>query len=116
MALDKDWPISAGYLQKARKLRDQLLRTTSSDVLLYGDLMHNNILQNADDWLVIDPKGVVAKPAYEVATFIKNPMPELLNHADEPNIILNRITRFASILDILAKRIFDWYFVRAVLA
>lgn len=104
------------YLQKARKLRDQLLKTSASDVLLHGDLHHDNILQNGNDWMVIDPKGVIGEPAYEVAAFIRNPIPELLNHADAPNIIHNRITFFAKIMELPSQRIIDWYFVQAVLA
>ena len=68
------------------------------------------------DWLVIDPKGVIGEPAYEVAAFIRNPIPELLTHADAPNIIHNRITRFANLLGIPAKRILDWCFVESVLS
>ncbi|ETZ04729.1 aminoglycoside phosphotransferase family protein [Holospora undulata] len=79
-ALDKDCPIPVGYLQKARKLRNELLQSLIPDILLHGDLHHNNILQNADGWFVIDPKGVIGKPAYEVVAFIRNPMLELLNH------------------------------------
>jgi len=116
MALDKDWNIPDGYLKKARKLRGQLLKTTGPDVLLHGDLHHDNILQNGNDWLVIDPKGVIGKQAYEVAAFIRNPMPELPHHADAITIIHNRITRFSELLGIPAKRILDWCFVQAVLA
>jgi streptomycin 6-kinase len=76
--LDKDWNMPHKYLQKARKLCDQLLKTAEPDVLLHGDLHHDNILQNGDDWLVIDPKGVIGEPAYEVAAFIRNPIPELM--------------------------------------
>jgi streptomycin 6-kinase len=112
----KDWPIPDAYLQKARQLRDQLLKTAALDVLLHGDLHHDNILQNGDEWVVIDPKGVIGEPAYEVAAFICNPMPELLNHADVTTIIHNRITRFSELLGIPAKRILDWCFVQAVLA
>jgi len=115
-ALDKDWPIPDGYLQKARKLRDELLQTSKPDVLLHGDLHHDNILQNGDDWLVIDPKGVIGEPAYEVAAFILNPIPELLNHADAPNIIHNRVTRFAELLELPSQQIINWCFVQAVLA
>ncbi len=104
------------YLQKARKLREQLLQTSELDVLLHGDLHHDNILQNGDDWLVIDPKGVIGQPAYEVAAFIRNPMPELLNHADAPNIIHKRINRLATILELPSQRILDWCFVQAVLS
>ena len=115
-ALDKDWNIPNHYLQKARQLRDQLLKTAEPDVFLHGDLHHDNILQNGNDWVVIDPKGVIGEPAYEVAAFIRNPMPELLNHADVPNIIHNRITRFAELLELPSQRILDWCFVQAVLS
>jgi streptomycin 6-kinase len=115
-ALDKDWPIHDGYLQKAKKLRDQLLQTSEADVLLHGDLHHDNILQNSDEWLVSDPKGVIGESAYEVAAFIRNPMPELMHHADAPNIIHNRITRFSELLELPSQRILDWCFVQAVLA
>ena len=115
-ALDKDWNIPNHYLQKARKLRDELLQTSKPDVLLHGDLHHDNTLQNGDDWLVIDPKGVMGEPAYEVAAFIRNPMPELLNHADASTIIHNRITCFAELLELPSERIIDWCFVQAVLA
>ncbi|PPE03400.1 aminoglycoside phosphotransferase family protein [Holospora curviuscula] len=115
-ALDKDCLIPDGYLQKARKLRGELLQTSKPDVFLHGDLHHDNILQNGDDWMVIDPKGVIGEPAYEVAAFIRNPIPELLHHADATTIIHNRITQFSELLGIPAKRILDWCFVQAVLA
>jgi streptomycin 6-kinase len=115
-ALDKDWPIPDEHLQKARKLQDQLLQTSEADVLLHGDLHHDNILQNGDDWLVIDPKGVIGEATYEVAAFIRNPIPELLTHADAPHIIHNRVTRFAEALELPSQRILDWCFVQAVLA
>jgi streptomycin 6-kinase len=114
-ALDKDWHIPDEHLQKARKLRDQLLKTAEADVLLHGDLHHDNILQNGENWLVIDPKGVIGESAYEVAAFIRNPMPELLTHADAPTIIHNRITRFAELLELPSQRILNWCFVQAVL-
>ena len=109
-ALDKDWSIPDGYLQKARKLREQLLQTSEADVLLHGDLHHDNILQNGDDWVVIDPKGVIGESAYEVAAFIRNPMPELLAQDSAPNIILNRITRLAGLLELPSQLILDWCF------
>ncbi len=116
LALDQDWGIPEPLLQKAREIRDQLLKTAEPNVFLHGDLHHDNILQNDEDWLVIDPKGVIGEPAYEVAAFIRNPIPELLNHADTPNIIHNRITRFSELLDLSSQRILDWCFVQAVLS
>ncbi len=115
-ALDNDWNIPHGYLQKSRNLCGQLLKTAGPDVLLHGDLHHDNILQNGNDWLVIDPKGVIGEPAYEVAAFIRNPIPELLNYDNAPNTIHKRVTGFAELLELPSQRILDWCFVQAVLA
>ena len=114
--LDKDWNIPVGYLQKARWLRDQLLTSSDADVLLHGDLHHDNILQDSDNWTVIDPKGVVGEPAYEVAAFIRNPVPELLEQGNAVDIIQSRIAAFSEALQIPISRITDWCFVQAVLS
>ena len=116
MILNQDWPIPENYLQTARALRDRLLQTATQDVLLHGDLHHDNILQNGDDWLVIDPKGVIGEAAYEVAAFIRNPIPELLAVDTAANIIYHRIGLFATILGVEQQRILDWCFVQAVLS
>ena len=113
--IDKHLDIPIFYLQKARRLRDRLFVTSSSDVLLHGDLHHDNILQHGNDWMVIDPKGAIGEPAYEVAAFIRNPLPELLNHDNSQKIIRNRIKGFAEILELSPQRIFDWCFVQSVL-
>jgi streptomycin 6-kinase len=116
MVLNDDLNIPDNYLQKARKLRDQLLQTAKPDVLLHGDLHQDNILQNSSAWLVIDPKGVIGEPAYEIAAFIRNPIPELLNHAEAPNVIRSRIIHSAKMMALPSQRIVDWCFVQAVLA
>ena len=90
--------------------------TSSKPVLLHGDLHHDNILQNGDGWVVIDPKGVIGEPAYEVAAFIRNPIPGLLALNNASSIISHRIARFAEILELPERRILDWCFVQAVLS
>jgi streptomycin 6-kinase len=114
--LDKAWNIPSQHLQKARLLCDHLLTTSAAPVLLHGDLHHDNILRSGNDWVVIDPKGVIGEPAYEVAAFIRNPFPELLSHNDSMQIIRSRINLFAETLNLDDQRILDWCFVQAVLA
>jgi len=126
-ALNNGLKIPTAYLQKARRLRDNLLETSSKDVLLHGDLHHDNILQNGDDesqrgsksedeWMVIDPKGVIGESAYEVAAFIRNPIPGLLAHNNAQSIVNHRITCFSKALKLSKPRIINWCFVQAVLA
>lgn len=116
IALDKNISIPAVYLHKARKLRDELVTTSTASVLLHGDLHHDNILQNGNEWVAIDPKGVIGDSDYEIAAFIRNPMPELLTHDNPLSIIDNRITRCAEILKSSKERIIDWCYVQSVLA
>lgn len=116
-ALDKDWEIPLHFLQKARVLRDNLMLTSAREVLLHGDLHHDNILQNDSIWMVIDPKGVIGEPAFEVAAFIRNPIPELLTLDTAAwHIIQNRIIHFAKLLSLSEQKILDWCYVQAVLA
>lgn len=114
--LDSDLKIPAQTLQKARELRYQLLKTVEPDVLLHGDLHHDNILQNGNDWMVIDPAGVIGEPAYEVAAFIRNPIPELLCIHNASRIIQNRMATFSDLLNIPKTKIADWCFVESVLS
>ncbi len=115
-ALDESLKIPDHYSHKARQLRDDLLVTASESVLLHGDLHHDNLLQNGDGWVVIDPKGVIGEPAYEVAAFIRNPIPGLLALNNASSIISHRVTRFAKFLELPERRILDWCFVQAVLS
>lgn len=102
---------------KAKILKDRLLETATTPVLLHGDLHHDNILQNINEWLVIDPKGVIGESAYEVASFIRNPLNLFQLQGDQLyNLIQNRIADFANILDLDARRIQDWCFVQAALS
>ncbi len=114
--LDQQWDIPQNYLNKARDLRDQLLATSAAPVLLHGDLHHDNIVQHGTSWIVIDPKGLIGEPAYEVAAFIRNPLPELLALDQAVQIIHDRITQCAHLLEVPRQRIVDWCFVQSVLA
>ena len=112
----RNWGMLVTYLKKAKLLRDNLLETQDKPILLHGDLHHDNILQHGTTWVVIDPKGVIGEMAYEVAAFLRNPIPELIVAEDIDSIISNRIASFAKILGLAPQRIIDWSFVQAVLA
>lgn len=113
--LDSDLKIPAQTLQKARELRDQLLKTAAPDVLLHGDLHHDNILQNGNDWVVIDPKGVIGEPIFELAAYLSNPVPELLQEGNAKQIIAERIKLFSQNLGMSEQRINDWLYLKSVL-
>ena len=113
--LDNEQKIPDKIIYKAKILRHNLLATSQHSVLLHGDFHHDNILQNKKNWKIIDPKGVIGEVAFEIPTFIFNPIPELLSLNNAHKIIENRVQKFSVSLNIEKDRILNWCFVRAVL-
>jgi len=113
---DQTDPIFTQALIKAQALKKHLLDTSPQDVFLHGDLHHGNILSHGDGYAMIDPKGVIGDPAFEVAAFIRNPIPDLLEAPDAAAIITARIHGFASRLDMAPQRIMQWCYSQAVLS
>lgn len=113
--LDEEVDIPAKTVSKARQLRDQLLSSTTNDVLLHGDLHHDNILQQGDRWVAIDPKGFVGDPVFELAAFLSNPMPDVLAVLNVMDLVERRIQQCAKQLNMPAQRIRDWHYVKSVL-
>lgn len=103
-------------MMRARSLASDLIKSQGAPVLLHGDLHHDNILKNKDDWMAIDPKGVIGEPAYEVGAFIRNPLPELFENKHIKEIISKRFDCFSALLGVDRQRLINWSFVQAVLA
>ena len=113
--LDNDLTIPRDILSKARELRDDLLASTDTEVLLHGDLHHENLLKHDDDWLVIDPKGFIGDPVFEACAFIHNPIPKLLEQTKPIDLINQRVNACAEQLDFSTQRIQDWLYVKSIL-
>ncbi|AVP87480.1 streptomycin-6-phosphotransferase [Candidatus Phycorickettsia trachydisci] len=108
--------ILKNHIDRAKSITRDLLNSSEQNVLLHGDLHHDNLLQNEQgEWIAIDPKGVVGEVAYEVGAFIRNPMPELLKY-NASDIINRRIKLFSEHLGIDEERIRKWSYVQSVLA
>jgi len=114
--LDKEWQLPALHLTQARKLRDYLMVSTTQNVLLHGDLHHSNILADGDDWLAIDPKGVIGDQNYEVNCFIRNPLLELSAYKAAKDIILTRLHEFSQLLNFNMQRMLCWCYVQSVVS
>lgn len=131
-------------LPQVAKLADQLVASQGKQYLLHGDLHHENILKRkidnisgedkgrkpdeaesdvsvvvyrteSEDWVMIDPQGVVGELEYEVGAFIRNPLFELLDQQNLEQLMLHRFERLSQLLNLDKQRIIDWSFVQAVL-
>lgn len=69
------WPNTARDLYaRAMGIALQLFDKPVGPVPLHGDLNYDNIFAAERGWLVIDPKGLVGDPVYEVAPLFLNPV------------------------------------------
>jgi len=108
-------PCPAHLLEKALSLKNALLASMTTQVFLHGDLHHDNILKNGDEWLAIDPKGIVGEPEFEIAAFDFMYVRELAGNLNAKDIIESRVNLLAQKSGLDAKRIKDWVFVRLIL-
>lgn len=65
------------YMQKAKDICLSVSALYSQKMLLHGDFHHDNILLGCDrEYIIIDPKGVIGDPVFDVARFILNEFDE----------------------------------------
>ena len=110
-------PFPRRLVEEAETLYAELLASASEPVLTHGDLHHGNVLAGpGGTWLAIDPKGLVAEPAYEVGALLRNPMPRLLRRPDPVRVTERRIAQLSDELGIERARVRGWGLAQAVLS
>jgi len=67
-------PDLVSAMNACAQLARNLLDSAPTGVPLHGDLHHDNVLNADRGWCVIDAKGVVGDPAYELANAFRNPL------------------------------------------
>jgi streptomycin 6-kinase len=97
--------------REARNIAKELLASTTSEVLLHGDLHQGNILRQDEAWVVIDPKGILGDPAFEITGFMRNSTGEI-----SPGKMRKRLKIFAEILGDPIERLWAFAFVQTVVS
>lgn len=106
-------PLPAGWVEKGEEYLEYLISTTTETLLLHGDLHHENILLQAEDqWVVIDPKGVIGDIHFDTIQY-------LLNYEDRggdcEQVLQRRVALMADRLGLDPQRIAMWGVARGVL-
>ena len=109
-------PFPEKLVERAESLIPELFANSSPPVLLHGDFHHFNILSSERGWLVIDPKGVVGPPEYEVGPLLLNPWDDFLQIPDAVRITERRIAILSERLGFPRERLRDWGLCHAVLS
>lgn len=110
-------PFPSEVIGQAEHQFSKLNASSTGDVILHGDLHHENILSSASHgWLAIDPKGICGDPGYEVGSFMLNQLPAEASDAETMNILDQRLSIFSAELEIRRERLAGWAFCHAVLS
>jgi streptomycin 6-kinase len=94
----------------------ELTADHSQDVLLHGDLHHDNIICQGSSWKAIDPHGYLGDPAAEVGVMIRNPMDSFPDYQSCAQIIDTRLQILKEELPFDPQRIKAWLFTLTLLS
>lgn len=112
-------PIDSATVLSASHMYSQLHNSTTTRVVLHGDLHHHNILRsgsNDNDWLAIDPKGVTGDPAFEAGAFLRNPGTAFGPTVDGAARTHRRIDILTACSGLDRERVVDWAWAGTVLS
>jgi streptomycin 6-kinase len=113
--------VPAAMVERAARLFDELCESAPEDMVLHGDLHHDNVLRaeggarlaTGGGWLAIDPHGFVGDAGYDAGAMLYNPKPENLGLALQ-HLVPRRIEQLAEHDDL--DRVVAWGYVMAVLS
>jgi streptomycin 6-kinase len=109
-------PVPRAHIDRAEALFRELSESMTRRVLLHGDLHHDNVLDADGRWIIIDPKGMIGEPEFEVAAFVRNPPTELAEQPRLRELLHGRVAQLAAALRLDPARAGAWSYCQAVLA
>jgi streptomycin 6-kinase len=101
-----------GVFARAWPVANALLAQRTDIVPLHGDLHHENVLNSARGWLVIDPKGLIGERAFEFANLFRNPD---ATTALAPGRLRRQLAIVCREARLDPRRLLEWIFTYAAL-
>jgi streptomycin 6-kinase len=109
-------PDRPAFRRPADLLRE-LLQDARDPRLLHGDLHYANILSSdRAGYLLIDPKGAVGEPAFDVGYLVSRPVPAARDHLPLSRAISRRLAFLPDALRLDPRRVAAWAYVAAALS
>lgn len=110
-------PLDERIFTTAEATVRELLADNQPPMLLHGDFHHHNILRaERAPWLIIDPKGLVGDPGYELGPFLYNPLDLAARYPDLRPVLWRRIDQLSELLGFTRERVQGWGIAQAVLS
>ncbi|MBS0185856.1 MAG: phosphotransferase [Proteobacteria bacterium] len=115
--IDQEWEFPFCQLQRARDLKDELLKNSKQHVLLHGDLHYGNILSDKEKWLVIDPKGVIGDSLYDMTgCLLREPFKLFMSQENILNFLRQRMEFVVIYTKRSLKEIWAWTYVQTIMS
>ena len=103
-----------GIFIQAAAVARELLTSPQEEVVLHGDIHHDNILDFSErSWLAIDPKGLLGERYYDYANIFCNPDMEV---ATIPGRLEHQATLVAKLAGLDRVRLLKWILAYAGLS
>jgi len=102
-------------IYKARILSNEMLDQPYDEFFLHGDLHMDNIISDQNEWITIDPKGIVGPKEFEIACFDFITKDELSSSDNIPELFDSRAKKLSHLLKIDHSILKNWVFIRLVL-
>jgi streptomycin 6-kinase len=101
----------------ARRVFQELLADRAPEVVVHGDLHHENVLEDeTKGWAVIDPKGFVGDAGYDTGAMLYNPFAYTSRVPDIGPLVQRRLDIVGNIVGMDRELLTAWGYVKAVLS
>ena len=105
------------YAARALEYYAELAADSKNIFLLHGDLHHDNILSSKrEQFLVIDPKGIIGHVGYDIGVFLNNHHDWLESNTQLEGKLDQAMAEFASAFNLDGSVIRKWAFCQMVLS
>ena len=103
------------YLESAEQMLTDICKKYTRNLLLHGDLHHENILKNGNGgYTVIDPKGVIGDPVFDLSRFILDEFRD--NLTSEPkDVVIDFVQKLSDGVGIPCEILLRCLFIETVI-
>lgn len=99
------------YVDRAREIYSRLGGTKR---YLHGDFHLENIVSSGDEFVLIDPKGMIGPIGFEIAVFLNNFRWWLDEYADLPRLLDAAVKKFSVATGISESELREWAYAHMV--
>ena len=103
------------YLDSAERMLTDICKNYSRNLLLHGDLHHENILKNENgSYTVIDPKGVIGDPVFDLSRFILDEFRDDLT-SEPRDVVINFVQKLGDGVGIPCETLLRCLYIETVI-